>query len=238
MDDRPLGRLLSRREAMRWLGGGAAWLITGPMLVRGVRPAERGLSVSSAQSRRKDPILSMRNCVDPNPSGSDHWRSQTRSTIGVDCSTLPCRSWALPAASWCARRHLALRCAWIYSDVKDPQFDTTGRKFLRGYQLTDAQGEAKFLTIYPGWYYGRTVHIHIKVRAIAGAKQTFEFTSQMYFEDSLWTASIPRLRRAGQRTARIDVGSCSRGGNTRAGAGPTADGYAATFAASLQLPPG
>ena len=78
--------------------------------------------------------------------------------------------------------------------MKDPQFDTTGKKFLRGYQLTDAQGEAKFLTIYPGWYYGRTVHIHIKVRATAGAKQTFEFTSQMYFEDSLRTASIPPLR--------------------------------------------
>src|SRR6478736_9891513 len=35
MNDRPLGRLLSRREAMRRMVGGAAWLITGPMLARG-----------------------------------------------------------------------------------------------------------------------------------------------------------------------------------------------------------
>jgi protocatechuate 3,4-dioxygenase beta subunit len=37
------------------------------------------------------------------------------------------------------------------------------QKFLRGYQVTDANGGAEFLTIYPGWYSGRTVHIHFKV---------------------------------------------------------------------------
>src|SRR5829696_5565215 len=35
--------------------------------------------------------------------------------------------------------------------------------FLRGVQLTDADGIAEFQTIYPGWYSGRTVHIHMKV---------------------------------------------------------------------------
>lgn len=37
--------------------------------------------------------------------------------------------------------------------------------FLRGVQLTDADGAAEFLTVYPGWYSGRTVHIHMKVHA-------------------------------------------------------------------------
>lgn len=35
--------------------------------------------------------------------------------------------------------------------------------FLRGIQLTDDNGEVEFATIYPGWYTGRTVHIHTKV---------------------------------------------------------------------------
>ena len=37
--------------------------------------------------------------------------------------------------------------------------------FLRGVQPTGADGLAEFLTIYPGWYSGRTVHIHMKVFA-------------------------------------------------------------------------
>ena len=51
-----------------------------------------------------------------------------------------------------------------YSDVSDPGFDTSGQQFLRGYQATDANGVATFSTIYPGWYSGRTVHIHFKIR--------------------------------------------------------------------------
>lgn len=67
-----------------------------------------------------------------------------------------------------------------YSDVRDWQFDTSGQNFLRGYQLTDKNGIAKFTTIYPGWYPGRAVHIHFKIRT---DKQ--EFTSQLFFDESL-----------------------------------------------------
>ncbi|MCC7025045.1 MAG: intradiol ring-cleavage dioxygenase [Thermomicrobiales bacterium] len=45
--------------------------------------------------------------------------------------------------------------------------------FLRGIQLTGGDGMAEFLTIYPGWYSGRTVHIHMKVH-VGGAQQVFE----------------------------------------------------------------
>lgn len=68
----------------------------------------------------------------------------------------------------------------VYSDVRDWQFDTTGQNFLRGYQLTDKNGIAKFTTIYPGWYPGRAVHIHFKIR-----KDNQEFTSQLFFDESL-----------------------------------------------------
>src|SRR5207249_6075801 len=37
------------------------------------------------------------------------------------------------------------------------------RTFMRGIQKTDAKGLARFRTVYPGWYRGRTVHIHVKV---------------------------------------------------------------------------
>ena len=39
----------------------------------------------------------------------------------------------------------------VYSDVTDRSFSTVGKKFLRGYQVTDANGIVEFVTIYPGW---------------------------------------------------------------------------------------
>jgi protocatechuate 3,4-dioxygenase beta subunit len=76
----------------------------------------------------------------------------------------------------------------VYSDVMDPAFQTSGKKFLRGYQITDEKGVARFLTIYPGWYPGRTVHIHFKVRTkgkYGKYGSAHEFTSQFYFKDTI-----------------------------------------------------
>jgi protocatechuate 3,4-dioxygenase beta subunit len=46
-------------------------------------------------------------------------------------------------------------------------------RFLRGIQITNRQGIAEFATVYPGWYAGRTIHIHLKVRlgGSAGAER-------------------------------------------------------------------
>ena len=75
----------------------------------------------------------------------------------------------------------------VYSDVSagggNP--DTRGQKFLRGYQVTDSNGSVQFQTIYPGYYTGRTTHLHFKVRLFAGTTRTYEFTSQLCFDDSL-----------------------------------------------------
>ena len=70
--------------------------------------------------------------------------------------------------------------AGAYSDVS--QNGTVGQNWLRGYQTTDANGLVTFTTIYPGWYSGRAVHIHFKVRLPA---QSLEFTSQMFFTDAM-----------------------------------------------------
>jgi protocatechuate 3,4-dioxygenase beta subunit len=62
--------------------------------------------------------------------------------------------------------------------------DTTGQKFLRGTQITGADGRVVFNTVYPGWYPGRTTHIHFKVHLSA----TSQMTSQMYFPEDVTTA--------------------------------------------------
>jgi protocatechuate 3,4-dioxygenase beta subunit len=54
-------------------------------------------------------------------------------------------------------------------------------RFLRGPQVTDREGIAEFRTIYPGWYQGRTVHIHAKVHL----DRRTVLTTQIYFDDAV-----------------------------------------------------
>ena len=76
-----------------------------------------------------------------------------------------------------------------YSDVSGQgNPNNLGQRWLRGYQVSDAHGNVRFLTIYPGWYMGRTVHIHFRIRKFSGAATTFNFTSQMYFDDAISNA--------------------------------------------------
>ncbi len=63
-------------------------------------------------------------------------------------------------------------------------------RFLRGIQLTDETGVAEFQTIYPGWYMGRTLHIHMKVSEDGEAGKTYEggttsHTGQLFFDDAI-----------------------------------------------------
>ena len=65
--------------------------------------------------------------------------------------------------------------------------NTPGQHFVRGYQVTDAQGKVSFKTIYPGWYSSRAVHIHVKLRTSLDSNKTGVFNSQLFFDDAQTT---------------------------------------------------
>lgn len=72
----------------------------------------------------------------------------------------------------------------LYSD--EAANGTLGQTWLRGYQVSDASGRVSFATIYPGWYPGRTIHIHLMARWFDSAGDaTYEFTTQLYFDDAI-----------------------------------------------------
>jgi protocatechuate 3,4-dioxygenase beta subunit len=125
----------------------------------------------------------------------------------------------------------------IYSDVRDNNADTRGKKFLRGYQVTGTGGVAEFLTIYPGWYHGRTVHIHFKIRT--DDKRSSEFTSQIYFDESI-TDEVhkqPPYARKGRRTTtnETDLLYRSRGRQLMLPLIKDAQGYTGKFEIALQM---
>ena len=102
-------------------------------------------------------------------------------------------------------------------------------------QVTDPTGAAQFVTIYPDWYPGRTVHIHFKIRTTPTAPRGSAFTSQLYFDDALTDPraypGTVRQQRTTDRARNADDGIFADGGEqlmlplTEHG-----EGYAAIFA--------
>jgi protocatechuate 3,4-dioxygenase beta subunit len=127
--------------------------------------------------------------------------------------------------------------AGVYSGVSERGFDTTGHDFLRGFQRTDAAGKATFQTIYPGWYSGRSVHIHFKVRTGPDASSGFELTSQLFFPDDLSNqvfANPPYEGNADTTNASDQIYGQSDG-TTLLAVERSGDGYTATFSIALAI---
>lgn len=116
----------------------------------------------------------------------------------------------------------------VYSETADQ--GTQRRTFLRGIQRTDAKGVATFRTIYPGWYPGRTVHVHVKV-ALGG---NVVHTGQLYFPEKLTDVVYKRApyNRRPERTTRNQADSILRNGGSRSllSLRRSGNGYVATIA--------
>ncbi len=72
-----------------------------------------------------------------------------------------------------------------YVDNGSGKDEGEGSTFCRGFQTADADGILEFQTIYPGWYEGRAVHIHVRAR-VEGSDV---LTSQLYFDEA-YTESV------------------------------------------------
>jgi protocatechuate 3,4-dioxygenase beta subunit len=117
----------------------------------------------------------------------------------------------------------------VYSGVRDARSDTRGQTFLRGAQVTDADGVARFRTIYPGWYAGRTPHVHYK--AWLDARRVL--TSQLFLPDALSErvyAAAPYAERRGRRVLNAEDRIAVRAG---AGAVAAVRAEADRYVASL-----
>ena len=205
-DDLTVGCQLSRRDALRLLGGCVACFIAGS-------------PVSLSAIGGPGPACVFR---PEQTEGSRVEKGQCHPLAGAQVDIWHCDAQG------------------VYSDVKDPGFSTIGQKFLRGYQISDPGGEARFLTIYPGWYPGRTVHIHLKIRTAPQTKPSFELTTQMYFQDALSDRVFadPPYAEKGARAGRNQDDRIFRRGGEQLllSPMPAANGFRATFSVGLQLP--
>lgn len=72
-----------------------------------------------------------------------------------------------------------------FEDGGNGKDEGPGTTFLRGTQIADDDGIVEFHTVYPGWYPGRAVHIHLRVRV----DDELVLTGQIYFDDD-YTAGV------------------------------------------------
>jgi protocatechuate 3,4-dioxygenase beta subunit len=120
---------------------------------------------------------------------------------------------------------------------------TVGQNWLRGYQITDATGKVLFNTIIPGWYQGRTTHIHLRFRSTYDETDTSgSNTAQLFFDQTLIdtisnSVSPYSTERINPTTNASDhVYTPEEQGTTLLTlTGSTANGYSATFNASLPI---
>ncbi|MBC7871432.1 MAG: intradiol ring-cleavage dioxygenase [Chitinophagaceae bacterium] len=220
-DDKPVGRILSRREVIKLLGGAGVVLISGASLTRLT-------FAQTPEATETLPACIVRPELTEGPYFVDD--QLNRSDIRIDPSDGSIKE-GVPlhiifrvsdVSNGCVPLEGAQIDIWscdalgVYSGVQDSSFDTSGQLWLRGYQVTDENGRAEFITVYPGWYSGRAVHIHFKIRTDPASDSGYEFTSQFFFPEEVSDvvhAQEPYSEKGYRDVLNVDDGIYQNGGD-------------------------
>lgn len=258
-DDKPIGQILNRRDALKLLGVGSAAFLAAcasPEETSTVVPTQALTQVSSTQvaatvSNLLDCVVRPELTIGPYFVDEQLERSDIRTnssdnsvkegiplTLNINITSASDNS--------CTPIEGAQVDIWhcdavgVYSGVSDPNADTTGQDFLRGFQRTDANGAVQFQTIYPGWYSGRAVHIHFTIRTKGAQGEDYQFTSQFFFDETLTDqvhAQEPYASKGERNTRNSSDNIFLRGGdqlllNLQ---GDTANGFIGSMSIGLDL---
>ena len=228
-DDEGAGRILTRREALALLGG-VAVLAGGFAPRRGLAQTPPSCVVTPQQTEGPffTDVRLNRSDIRSDPTDKSA-RDGVLLALALRVSTA--------GSGGCTPLAGAVVDVWhcdAAGAYSDSDRSTAGKQFLRGHQVTGADGAARFTTIYPGGYPGRAVHVHFKVRTASG----HEMTSQLYFDDAITDRVLarPPYVVSGRRTRNSEDGLYRRGGSqlmlalTGRGAG-----YAGEFHVGLKI---
>jgi protocatechuate 3,4-dioxygenase beta subunit len=264
-DDRLIGRILTRREILALIGaGGAAGFLAACMPGGGSSPAASAgasaapsatgsASASAATASASAAVATaLPACVvAPELTEGPYYLDVDldRSDIRANTSDGAVSEGAALTLDWIVSQADGSACVPLEGVVVDVwHCDALGvysgisgntGNFLRGFQRTDANGRASFRTIYPGWYQGRAVHIHFKIRTDPDADAGFEFTSQLFFDDELsrtvYATGVYAQKGPQDQSNESDRIFNQSGGATLLAVTQDGEGYRATFPIAVQL---
>ena len=260
-DDRLIGRVLSRREVLALMGVVSVSAVAAACAPGSAASGSAGASAAGSSGATATALAtataaavasSLPACVVvPELTEGPYYVNESldRTDIRIDTADRSVSEGAVLRLDWvvsqvdgnaCIPLEGVLVDVWHcdalgnYSDVGSEE----GHDYQRGYQHTDANGLATITTIYPGWYTGRAVHIHFKIRTEPGASSGFEFTSQLFFDDALSASVYGSGVYASKGTQ--DVKNANDGiygqsqGTTLLDVAKDGDGYKATFAIAIK----
>lgn len=238
-DDRTIGHILSRREVIAMLGVSGYALLAKRPHVQALAQGQTPQTCVVRPQQTEGPYF-VDNMLNRSDIRSDPTDGSVRPGVPLALSIVVSRL----ANQACTPLEGVMVDIWqcdhlgVYSGVQDRNFSTLDKKFLRGYQVTGRDGVAQFTTIYPGWYPGRTVHIHFKLRSPASQRPGYEFTSQLYFTESVTDQvfnKAPYSERGPRSTRNAADGIFRQGGAQLMLATDMRDiGYAGTFHVALE----
>lgn len=265
-DDRLIGRILTRREILALIGAGGAAAFLAACVPGGTASpaASAGASASPSAAATASPSVAatasasaaaataLPACVvAPELTEGPYYLDVDldRSDIRANTSDNAVSEGAVLTLDWIVSQADGSACIPLEGVVVDVwHCDALGDysgvsgntgNFLRGFQRTDANGRASFTTIYPGWYQGRAVHIHFKIRTDPEAEAGFEFTSQLFFDDELSRtvyATGVYAQKGPQDQPNDSDGIFNQSeGATLLAVTQDGDGYRATFPIAIQL---
>jgi protocatechuate 3,4-dioxygenase beta subunit len=256
-DDRPIGRFLTRREILALFGLSGVSLAAAACAPGSTASPLASASTGSSASAGASPVATLGgevpSCVvvpeltegpyyvDTGLERADIRPDTTTGTVSAGVPLILAFVVSTVEGGGCVPLANAVVDVWhcdalgVYSDVQGNTGD-----FLRGTQRTDTNGKTTFTTVYPGWYQGRAVHIHFKVRTEPDADSGFILTSQLFFDDDLsrtvFTSRDPYQQKGAQDMPNAQDGIYNQSnGTTLLDCQASGDGYAATFAIGLQM---
>jgi protocatechuate 3,4-dioxygenase beta subunit len=160
--------LLRRREALMTIGAGLGSLYG----LRGLLPADDAAGAAGCVLQREvteGPYYLDLGFVRRNIRGGRSGTPLTLKFTVIDAATCkPIENASVEI--WHAD------ASGVYSGVQG-----NAGNFLRGIQKTNSRGRVRFETIFPGWYPGRTPHIHMKV--FVGGNEVH--TGQVFFREAV-----------------------------------------------------
>jgi protocatechuate 3,4-dioxygenase beta subunit len=194
---------VTRREAVKAAGAAGAALLSTPALVAAIDPGAALAATRATPELTEGPywvnaMLHRSNVLANAHGGGRQAGVPLELHINVfDLSSGGKRLNGVAVDIWHANAH------GVYSDEASQQAgggtssvagDTIAENWLRGYQITGRDmglnhkpvpGQVSFRTIWPGWYTGRAVHIHVRVRRLHSSGATIAgYTTQIFFSDA------------------------------------------------------
>ncbi len=183
------GPIITRREAIVLLGAASL----SAALASGEVPAADAATASCVLSPALEKSPS---CVDERLNRSDLTANSTNTFV---TTALPL-TLAVTVVKSTSTGCIPLRGAQVdiwqahaggkYSD--ETSEETAGETYLRGYQITDANGVVRFKLVYPGWYRTRAVHTHAMIRLFSSSSRTYRYETQLFYDPAI-TATVMAL---------------------------------------------